>query len=128
VTASAYLAADRPAEAQGEIEQGLSLASERRARGYRAQLLRLRGEALACRPAEDTGRARQCLDEALAVATELGMRPEIAHCHAGLAWVHRRAGERSAAETHLATATALFRDLGMTFWAIRADAASQDRT
>jgi class 3 adenylate cyclase len=126
VTASAYLAADRSAEAPAEIEQGLALASERGARGYRAPLLRLRAEALARRPAGDTGRARQCLDEALAVATELGMRPEIAHCHAGLAWVHRRAGERSAAETHLATATALFRGLGMTFWAIRAEAASKD--
>ena len=41
VTASAFLAAGRTVEAANEVEKGLTLATERHARGYRAPLLRL---------------------------------------------------------------------------------------
>jgi len=51
------------------------------------------------------------LEEALRLAEELGMRAEIAHCHAALAV----AGGGDAA-VHCAVAGRLYRDLGMSAW------------
>lgn len=66
--------------------------------------------------------AEEWLQEALALATELAMRPEIARCRLGLARLHRRIRGGAAGAEHLAAAVALFRELGATFWAERAEA------
>jgi hypothetical protein len=39
----------------------------------------------------------------------LGMRPLAAHCHAALARLRR-------SDDHLAIATRMYRDMGMTYW------------
>jgi hypothetical protein len=44
------------------------------------------------------------------------MRPLAAHCHAGLAKLTRRVGKPQDANEHFATATAMYRDMGMTSW------------
>jgi len=44
------------------------------------------------------------------------MRPLVARCHAGLAKLFRRMGAQTDSDAHLHTATAMFRDMGMTFW------------
>jgi uncharacterized protein HemY len=44
------------------------------------------------------------------------MRPLIAHCHLGLGTLCRRTGEREQARQHLATATAMYREMEMTYW------------
>jgi hypothetical protein len=62
------------------------------------------------------------LQEAVGLAAELGMRPEIARCRVSLARLHRRRGETTVADEHLDAAVALFRELGATFWAERAAA------
>jgi class 3 adenylate cyclase/tetratricopeptide (TPR) repeat protein len=54
--------------------------------------------------------------EALALTGELGMRPLIAHCHLGLGKLYRRTGQREQAQEHLTTATAMYREMGMTYW------------
>jgi hypothetical protein len=54
------------------------------------------------------------------IAAELGMRPLIAHCHAGLAKVYRRAGKRTESDENPTAATAMYRDMGMTYWLERA--------
>src|SRR5262245_23942863 len=46
----------------------------------------------------------------------LGMRPLVAHCTLGLANLHARAGQHAQASEHLATATALYREMDMRFW------------
>jgi hypothetical protein len=66
--------------------------------------------------------AGERLREALALTTELGMRPEIARCRLGLARLHCRISGSAAGAEHLAAAVALFRELGATFWAERAEA------
>ncbi len=121
VTASAYLAAGHLSEAHSEITQGLSLATERQARGYLPPLLRLRADVLMRQRIEDSTGPLQCLEQGLDLAADLGMRPEVAHCHLGFARLHRQQGSREKAEEHMATATAMFRDLGMSFWAARAE-------
>lgn len=119
VTASAYLAAGCPEEAHAQIRQGLAAATERNARGYRATWLRLEAEVLA--QADPVG-ARERLEEALTLAKELGMRPEVAHCHLGLGKLYRRTGKPQNAREHLSTATTLFRDMDMGFWLAQAEA------
>jgi tetratricopeptide (TPR) repeat protein len=119
VTANTYLAAGCLEEARAEIRQGLAAAAERNAWGYRAPLLRLEAEVLTH---QDPARARERLEEALALAAELCMRPEAAHCHLGLGKLSRRTGKRGQAQEHLTTATTMYREMGMTYWLEKAEA------
>jgi hypothetical protein len=61
------------------------------------------------------------LEEALALAVELGMRPEVAHCHLGLGKLYRRTGKREQAREHLTTATTMYREMEMTYWLEKAE-------
>jgi hypothetical protein len=122
VTAGAYLAAGCLAEATGEVDKGLAMVTERQASGYRGPLLRLQAEILMRQEPLNAETAGERLREALALTTELGMRPEIARCRLGLARLHCRIGGIAAGAEHLAAAVALFRELGATFWAERAEA------
>jgi hypothetical protein len=54
------------------------------------------------------------------------MRPLLAHCNLGLGQVLRRAGEREAARTHLATALRLYREMDMRHWLPQAEAAAAE--
>jgi tetratricopeptide (TPR) repeat protein len=54
--------------------------------------------------------------QALALAEPRGMRPLIAHCHFGLGKLYQRTGKQNEAREHLATATAMYRDMDMRFW------------
>ena len=56
------------------------------------------------------------------VRSALGMRPLIAHCHLGLGKLYRRTGKREQAKEHLATATKMYREMGMTYWLEKAEA------
>ena len=53
---------------------------------------------------------------------ELGMRPVIAHCHLGLGKLYRRTGKREQAQEHFAIATAMYREMEMTYWLAQAEA------
>jgi hypothetical protein len=50
------------------------------------------------------------------------MRPLIAHCHLGLGKLYRRTDKREQAQEHLTTATAMYGDMGMTYWLEKAQA------
>jgi hypothetical protein len=58
----------------------------------------------------------------LVCATELGMRPLLAHCHLGLGTLYRRTGKREQAHEDLTTATTMYRELDMRFWLEQAEA------
>ena len=60
--------------------------------------------------------------QALALATELGMRPLVAHCHLGLGKLCGRTRDPNKADEHLTTAAAMYREMGMTFWLEKAEA------
>jgi hypothetical protein len=122
VPAVAYLLGGRLDAAASEAERGLAMVAERRARGYRAPLLRIQPEVAVRREPTRLDGAAARLQEALALAAELSMRPEIARCRMSLARLHRRRGETTVADEHLAAAVSLFRELGATFWAERAEA------
>jgi hypothetical protein len=56
----------------------------------------------------------------VALGEPRGMRPRIAHCHLGLGKLYRRTGKREQAQEHLASATAMYREMGMTYGLDRA--------
>jgi tetratricopeptide (TPR) repeat protein len=118
----AYVLANRLTDAQDVATRALTLARERGERGYEAWALRLLGKIAAHRDPPDAGTAEWHYREALALATELGMRPLVAHCHLGLGKLSRRVGKRQEAREHLTTAATMLRDMDMRFWLARAEA------
>jgi hypothetical protein len=57
----------------------------------------------------------------MALDLELGLRPLVAYCHLGLAKLYRRTDKGERAQEHLATATTMYRDMGMTYWLEKAE-------
>jgi tetratricopeptide (TPR) repeat protein len=115
----AYLLAGRPREASETADLALDLSRKHGERGDEAWSLRLTGEI-----ALQKGRPEDALNrfrEALGLATELGMQPLVAHCHLGLARLHRSTGDRAAAAEKDTIATAMFRTLGMRPWPFEQD-------
>ena len=110
----AYVLAERLEDALELAGRALTLARERGQRGFEALALRLLAEITA---------SERHYEDALALAEDLGMRPLIAHCHAGLGRLFERAGTQEQARQHLTTATAMYREMGMRFWLDRAEAA-----
>ena len=108
--------ADRLEEAHAAAVRVLSLARERGERGREADALRLLGDVGAHRERLDVTAAGGFYSQALALASELGMHPLVAHCHLGLRTLAGRTGDRAKAEAHLTTATAMYREMGMDFW------------
>jgi hypothetical protein len=60
--------------------------------------------------------------EAMYCAREFGMRPLVAQCHAGLAKLYARIGKPEQGDEHFDTATAMYREMGMTYWLEKAEA------
>ena len=118
----AVLRSGRVDEASILAEQALTIARELGERGHEAYALHLLAEVAlnlgdgVAKTAE--GRYR----EAVGVATELGMRPLVAHCHVGLGKLYRRTGRQQEAQEHLATATTMYREMEMRFWLEQAEA------
>ena len=121
--AETHLLAGRPDEAGTLARQALELARAQQGAGVRGM-----GSAAPRRDrrAADTTRtvpmAEMQYGAAMALASELGMRPLVAHCHLGLGKLYRRTGDRAKAEAHLTTATAMYREMDMGFWLEKADA------
>jgi DNA-binding NtrC family response regulator/tetratricopeptide (TPR) repeat protein len=118
----AYLRADRVEDARACAERALTLTRERGEQGHEAWALRLRGEVASQADRPDMATAEARYGAAMALATKLGMRPLVAHCHLGLGTLYRRAGEGVKAEEHLQTATTMYREMGMAFWLEKAEA------
>jgi DNA-binding NtrC family response regulator/tetratricopeptide (TPR) repeat protein len=108
--------ADRLEEAQAAAARVLKLARERGERGREADALRLLGDVAAHRERLDVTAADAHYSQALTLASELGMRPLVAHCHLGLGRLVAQTGETQKAQTHLTTAAEMYRDMGMDFW------------
>jgi tetratricopeptide (TPR) repeat protein len=121
--ASTYLRAGRLEEAAAHAAEALAVARRLGGRGGEAHTLALAGDIAA---ATNEQNADGLYHEALTLAQELGMRPLVAHCHAGLAKFYLRSGQRQEAEEHLTTATTMYREMGMTYWLEQAEAETRD--
>ncbi len=112
----ALLLSNRLDDARSTAERVLALTRTLKHRVCEPWALRLLGEIAARRAAPEFGIAEGYYRQALALAAELGMRPLVANCHLGLGMLFRRAGKRQEADEHLATATALCREMNMQGW------------
>jgi tetratricopeptide (TPR) repeat protein len=118
----AYVMAGRLDDAAAQAEQALAIARAGKEPGHEAYALRLLGEMVRHQPAPNVETAGRHYHDALALATELGMRPLVAHCHLGLGKLYRGTDKREQAREHLATATTMYREMGMTYWLEKAEA------
>jgi class 3 adenylate cyclase/tetratricopeptide (TPR) repeat protein len=92
--------------------------------GFTARALHLLGDVANHPDRFDAEGGETNYHQALALAGPRGMRPLVAHCHFGLGTLYRRTGKRDQAQAHLTTATTMCREMGMTFWLKKAEAAS----
>ena len=104
--AQGYLRAGRLEDAGRTADEALALARKLGERGWEAWTLYVLGERAA---EQSAGEAAGHYRDALALATELGMRPLQAHCHRGLGRVLGDATEE-------ARAAGLYADMGMARW------------
>jgi class 3 adenylate cyclase/tetratricopeptide (TPR) repeat protein len=110
------LLAGRPEEALRLAQQALELTRTRKERGFEAGALQLLGEIYAQDAPPAVEAAESHYQQALALATELGMRPLQAHCHRGLGTLYSQTGQPEQARAALSTAINMYRDMEMTFW------------
>jgi len=92
-------------------QSGLAVAQHNGRRGHEAWASRVLGDLAVFQ--SDAPRAQDYFGRALALSSELDMRPLSAHCHLGLGRAVKVADDPGAAAQHLATAVTLFRDMGM---------------
>src|SRR4029450_10714706 len=118
-----YVLAGRTDDATHRAQEALRVSCDRGERGVRAHAIRLLGEIAAHRDAPGVAQAEAHYRDAHALATELGMRPLVAHCHLGLGKLYRRTGDPAKAHEHLTSAATMYREMDMGFWLEKADAA-----
>jgi hypothetical protein len=94
----------------------VTLARQRGERGYEAWALRLLGEIALHHGRHDVATAAAHYGAAMTLASELDMRPLVAHCHLSLSRFYRWTGTREQAQEHLNTATAMYGEMEMTYW------------
>ena len=108
-----------PEQAERNVTRALVFAQQHGERGNEAWAVYLLGEVAAQHPPLREEAATHAT-RAMALATELGMRPLIAHCHLSLGVLSRRAGQPEPARMHLSAANAMYREMDMPFWWERA--------
>jgi tetratricopeptide (TPR) repeat protein len=121
--AEGYLHMHRASEAREAALRALHLAREHQERGDEAWALSLLGEIASHDDHPDVATAEAHYGAAMTLASELGMRPLVAHCHLGLGQLHRQTGDGGKAHEHLITAAKMYREMGMSFWLAQAEAA-----
>jgi tetratricopeptide (TPR) repeat protein len=118
----AHLRSGELEKAAAAAERAAQLTSECQQDAYRAWALWMLGE-VAAHPAHLCAEVADVrYREAIRLATELGMRPLVAHCHLGLGKLYRRTGRRQEAQKHLVTATTIYGEMGTRFWPEQAEA------
>jgi hypothetical protein len=117
--------AGRLEEALTEAQRGIAWAVDCGERRMLAKLYYVLGDISALLESRSPARAEEAYRHGLMLATELGVRPVLAHCHLGLGKLYRRTGKRELAQEHLATATTMYREMEMTYWLEKAEAESR---
>jgi class 3 adenylate cyclase/tetratricopeptide (TPR) repeat protein len=123
----AYHSLGRTCLLLGRLDEGRHLCdraveASKRQPGVAAFALHLLGDIATHPDRFDAQGGEAYYGKALALAEPRGMRPLIAHCHLGLGKLYRRTDRREQAQEHLATATTMYREMGMTYWLEKAKA------
>ena len=115
-----YLLAGQRDEAARHAATALEAARAHKQPGQEAGALWLSAEIAGCALEEE--RAEADYQHAMALASEIGLRPLVAHCHFGLGKLDRRAGKWQEAQEHFTTATTMYREMDMRLWLEQAQA------
>jgi len=126
--AEGLLLAGNIQDSKRTADRALELAVASDERGNEASILRLLAEISASETPPALEAAVSFYERAKPLAGELGMRPLVAHCQLGLGKLFRRIGKPQEAREHLATATALYREMDMRFWLERAEAEMREQS
>jgi tetratricopeptide (TPR) repeat protein len=119
--------ASSPDKAEGTATRALEVARQHGERGNEAWAVYLLGQVAALHPPSRDEEAMTQTARAMGLATELQMRPLIAHCHRSLATLYRRANHAEEAGSHRAAATQMYHEMDMPFWRERATAELGDQ-
>jgi class 3 adenylate cyclase/tetratricopeptide (TPR) repeat protein len=122
----AYLLEGRFDDALERAQQAVSLAQRHRERGHEAWGLRLLGEIVSRRDPSAVETAGGYYQAALGLASELGMRPLVAHCHFDLGKLFRKTDQQEQARQYLTSATTAYREMNMRFWGDQAEADTRE--
>jgi len=118
----AHMALGNAEEAHRLAVSAQSVARANQERPNEAFALHVLGE-LAAQPGHTKAEtAEGCYREAMAIASDVGMRPLVAHCHLGLGKLYCRTDKREQAQEQLTTATTMYREMDMNFWLEQAEA------
>jgi tetratricopeptide (TPR) repeat protein len=109
-----YLLAGQRDEAARLAATALEASRAHKQRGQEAAALWLSAEIAG--GALDGERAEADYQHAMALASEIGLRPLVAHCHRGLGTLYRHTGKAREAQEHLTIAMAMYREMDMTYW------------
>jgi predicted ATPase len=112
--ADAYLIAERLGDAGDRARSAVGLSRKHNERANEVQALRTLADVM--RHTSDPAAAVEHYEAGLVLAAQIGMRPLIAHLHGGLGMLYARTGDRERGTERLATAAAMYRQLGMTGW------------
>jgi uncharacterized protein HemY len=115
------LAIGRTDDALVAATSAVALSRKHKEGGYQAWALRLLGEIKARENTWGLKEADAAFTQSLELASSLGMRPLVAHCHSGLASVERQIGKQTKAQEHHRTASRMFEEMGMIFWQERVE-------
>jgi hypothetical protein len=110
------------AEEAADLAAHVHLDSQKyKTRGNEAWALRLLGEVHSHPDTLDAQKAEDHYEQALALASELGMRPLIAHCRKGLGALYGHTGREKKGREELTAAMDMYREMEMTFWLEKAE-------
>jgi tetratricopeptide (TPR) repeat protein/ABC-type cobalamin/Fe3+-siderophores transport system ATPase subunit len=111
--AESWLLAHNGGRAAECAQRAVAAARERGERAFEAGALRMLGAVALQEPSPSPEAAREHYQGALRLAEERGMKPLVAHCHAGLAIAAGHLGDLDAADTHRARALEISQTIGM---------------
>jgi tetratricopeptide (TPR) repeat protein len=114
--AEAQLQVGNVIEAEHLAAKAVESCRRQHQRGLEADSLRVLAETAAHPSRLTPERAVAGYREALALASELGMRPLVAHCRLGLGNLCRLTGDRDQAREHLAVASKMYDEMDMPTW------------
>jgi tetratricopeptide (TPR) repeat protein len=115
ILGEAHLRAGRLEEAHTLAARALEYFHTHQERGNEVYALRLLGDIATHRDPPEVEEAEASYRQAMALASALGMRPLLAHCHLGLGTLYAKTGQREQAHVELAAAVELYRAMDMAF-------------
>ena len=114
--AQGYLLVGKLQEATSLANQVLESSQTQGYRGHTALSLYVLAESNLYKDLPEMAKAEDRYGHAMALASELRMRPLVAHCHVGLGKLYRRTGNYEKAKTHLTDGVAMMREMEMGLW------------